>query len=122
MDETGGTMREAVAWALRAGRTHLDALLLLAALAGSVWLLGARGMAGPRRALWLLVPALVAAALVCWLGPGRLFPKVPYEGPQLLVVSRNHALTLLDLPGLACAGVAAAIGGGLLWSKTRPPD
>lgn len=73
-----------------------------------------RGLAGLRRALWALVPMLFAVALVCWLGPGRLFPKELYEGPALLVVSRNHALTLLDRPGYACAGGAVALAGWLL--------
>jgi hypothetical protein len=114
-------MREAISWALRAIRLQLDVLVLLAVLAGAGWLLGARGLPGPRRALWILVPVLLAVALVCWLGPGRLFPKVPYEGPQLLVVSPNHALTLLDLPGLACAGAAVAIGAWLLWDRWQAP-
>ena len=97
-------------------------LVLLAVLAGAGWLLGMRGLAGPRRALWALVPVLFAVALVCWLGSGRLFPKVPYEGPALLVVSHTHAVTLLDLPGLACAVAAVALAGALLGERWKTPS
>ncbi len=58
------------------------------------------------------MPALTGAALPCLLGPGRLFPKEPYEGPIVLQVSGRHALTALDLPGLACAAA-----GLLLWAR-----
>lgn len=79
-----------------------------------------RGLAGLRRALWALVPMLFAVALVCWLGPGRLFPKELYEDPALLVVSRNHALTLLDRPGYACAGGPSPSPGGFYGGGGRP--
>ena len=107
-------MRELISWGIRQVRDNLAALALLAGLAAIGWLLGGRGLAGTRRVLWALVPALAVGALVAWAGPGRLFPKIPYEGPILLPLSRNHAVTLLDVLGLACACVAAALGGWLL--------
>lgn len=112
-------MRAVLSWAVRVVRLNLGAVLLLAALAGACWMLAARGLAGFRRVLWSLVPLLLAAALVCWLGPGRLFPKVPFEGPKVLVLSENHAVTLLDLPGFLAAGIAIGLGGWLLAERLR---
>jgi hypothetical protein len=112
-------MRETISSAIRLIRTNLDSLVLLAALAGIGWLIAARGLAGWRRAAWMLVPVLLAIALVCWAGPGRLFPKLPYEGPELLTVSQNHALTLLDIPGILCAVAGVGLGGWLLRDRLR---
>jgi hypothetical protein len=114
-------MHDAISWAIRQIRINLGPLIGLVALACLAWLLAARGLAGWRRALWLLVPVLFAAALVCVIGPGRLFPKKPFEGPILLTVSHNHALTLLDIPGFLWASIAVALGGWLLRDRLRSP-
>src|SRR5690242_11284012 len=103
----------AIRWMLHLIRADLRTFLLLGVLIGACWLLAGRGLRGGRLALWLLVPFLVAGALVCWVGPDHLFPKKPYEGPQLLVLSENHAITLLDLPGVLCAATAIIIGAWL---------
>ena len=114
-------MREAISWALLQIRTNLGSLVILTLIAGIGWSLAARGLAGWRRALWLLVPVLLVAALVCVIGPGRLFPKQPFEGPILLTISYNHALTLLDIPGFLWASTAMALGGWLLRDRLRSP-
>ncbi len=88
------------------------ALLLLV-----IWLVAAYGLRGRRLARWLAVPALLAVALVCLAGPGHLFPKNPFEGPQLLRVSATHALTALDLPGLAAGGGGIALGVRAVWER-----
>jgi hypothetical protein len=101
-------------------REHLAALLALGALACAAWLLGLRGLDGPRRRQWVAVPALLLVAVACLAGPGRLFPKVPWEGPNLVTLSSRHALTLLDVPGLLCAALALALAARLLAGR-RPP-
>ena len=63
------------------------------------------------------MPVLAGVALVCLLGPGRLFPKEPYAGPILVRVATHHALTALDLPGLACGGAAGLLGAWLVWAR-----
>ena len=70
---------------------------------------------------WLVVLVLTVVALLCLVGPGRLYPKVPFEGPILVLVSRQHGLTLLDLPGLACAGAAVVLGVRLVRRRIREP-
>lgn len=115
-------MTEAISWAARHIRNNLTLLLALAALAGLGWSLAARGLVGRRRALWLLVPPLFAVTSLCWAGPGRLFPKEPFEGPSLLHVAPGHSVTLLDLPGALCAVAAVALGGWLLLKRLRDQD
>ncbi len=53
----------------------------------------------------LLAGTLILAGVVCLFGPGRFLPFW-LEGSVLLVVSRNHGLTVLDLVafGLIAAG------------------
>ncbi len=70
---------------------------------------------------WLVVLVLMVVALLCLFGPGRLYPKEPFEGPTLVEVSRRHGLTLLDLPGLVCAGSAIALGARLIWERISEP-
>lgn len=77
-------------------------------LVGAVWLLRGRQLLR-----WCLVPLLAAVALLCLIGPDRLFPKHPFEGPGLVILSENHALTVLDLPGFAAAIVAGLLA---LWA------
>lgn len=114
-----GLLEQVIQWALHTVRDQLGIFVLLGALAGLGWLVAARGLHGPRLALWLLVPALLAGAFVCWLGPDRLFPKVPFEGPSLITLSDNHAITLLDLPGVLLALTAAILGGWLIRGRLR---
>lgn len=111
--------RRVIGGTLHLIRDHLWLVLLLGALLGVCWLIAARGLRGGRLAGWLLVPLLAAAALCCWLGPDRLFPKKPFEGPSIVVLSENHALTLLDLPGGLCAGVAALLAVWLITDRRR---
>ena len=96
-----------------------DATLLVGLLASGAWLLGARGLRGAGLRRWLAVPALLLAGLLCVLGPGRFFPKEPWEGPAVLHISPQRAVVALDLPGLALAGAAAALGARLLWRRVR---
>ncbi len=104
-------------WADAQWQAWDQALLVLGFLLLAAWLLAARGFRGRRLARWLAVPALLAVALVCLVGPGHLFPKYPFEGPQLLRVSTNHALTALDLPGLAAGGAGVALGARAVWER-----
>ncbi len=83
------------------------------------WLLFARGLRGMMLILWFVVPLLSIAAVVCFVGPGRLFPKDPYEGPTLVRLSGSHGLTALDLVGVACIGAAAALGAWLVLQRLR---
>lgn len=114
-------MLEAGSWAIHQIRSNLGWLVFLALLAGVAWALAARGLVGWRRALWLLVPVQLGAALVSFVGPDRLFPKRPFEGPILLTVSRNHSLTLLDIPGILWGGSAIALAAWLLYDRLRAP-
>lgn len=109
---------ELVQSVLAAIRQGLAPLAALAALAGVGWLLAGRGLAGRRLALWCLVPALAIVALICLLGPGRLFSKA-LEGPILIPISENHAVTLSDLPGALCAAGAIALGCRLIALRLR---
>ena len=67
----------------------------------------------------MVVFVLMAVAVLCLVGPGRLFPKEPFEGPTLMVVAPHHGLTALDVPGLACAGAAILLGGRSVWERVR---
>lgn len=104
---------------LRLIRDHLDVILILGLVACILWLVLAAGLRGRRLALWLLVPALLAVALACIVGPDRLFPKRPYEGPNLITLSENHAVTLLDVPGLLFGGAAVILVCWLLLDRWR---
>lgn len=98
-------------------RDELASFVWLALLLAVIWLLAGMGLRGHRLALWWAVPAFGAVALICLLGPDRLFPKKPFEGPSLIVVFENHALTLLDLPAFAAAGVAGVLALWLLRAR-----
>jgi hypothetical protein len=105
--------RPVIRWGIALVRDHLGVFVALAALVALGWIIAGRGLRGRRLLLWQLVPLLAAAALACLVGPDRLFPKDPYEGPILLGLSENHAVTLLDLPAAALGGAAVALG---VWS------
>ncbi len=98
--------------------------LLLAAciVALGAWLYEVRGLVRRPLSRWLAVPLLLVAALACLLGPGHLFPKHPWQGPQVVRLSAHHALTALDLPGLACAGAAIVLAVRLVRERARPGD
>ena len=100
-------------------RAELASFVWLAVLLAFFWLLGGWELRGRRLVLWCLVPVLVAVALIGLVGPDRLFPKKPYEGPSLIIVSENHALTLLDLPALAAALIAGLLACWLLRVRWR---
>jgi hypothetical protein len=100
-------------------REHLGVFLALAAFGAVCWFLGGWRLRGWRLLLWDLILPLAAVAVVCVVGPGRLFPKEPYEGPRLITFSPAHSLTLLDLPGFACAALAVALACGLLLARWR---
>lgn len=94
-------------------------LLALGVVPLVAWLLLARGLRGAALALWLAVPPLSVAALVCFFGPGQVFSKAG-EGPILVALSNNHAVTALDLVGVACAVVAGALAAALVLWRLRP--
>ncbi len=100
-------------------REHLGLFLALAVFGAVCWFFGGWRLRGWRLLLWDLVLPLLAVALVCVVGPGYLFPTEPYEGPRLITFSPAHSLTLLDLPGFACATLAALLVCGLLLARWR---
>ncbi len=99
---------DVIRWLLALIREQLILFIMLAVLVGIGWLLAGWGLRGRQLVHWCLVPLLVAVALACIVGPDRLFPKHPFEGPSLITLSENHALTVLDLPGFAAA-IAAVL-------------
>lgn len=102
-------------------REHLALVLFMAVLVGIGWLLAGRGLRGWQLVRWCLVPLLAVVALVCIVGPDRLFPKHPFEGRSLIVLSENHALTVLDLPGFAAAIAAGLLALWALRTRLRNP-
>ena len=94
-------------------------LLAGGAVAILCWLLFARGLRGMLLVLWFVVPLLALVAVVCFVGPGRLFPKDPYAGPVLVRLSTTHGLAALDLVGIACSGAAAVLGAWLILRRVR---
>ncbi len=100
-------------------REHLGLFLALAIFGAACWFFAGWRLRGWRLLLWDLILPLLTVALVCVAGPGRLFPKEPYEGPRLITFSPAHSLTLLDLPGFACAVLAALLACGLLLTRWR---
>ncbi len=116
-DQLRQVARRLERWADAQWQTWGQALLLLGLLLLAIWLVAAYGLHGRRLARWLAVPALLTVALVCLVGPGHLFPKYPFEGPQLFRVSTTHALTALDLPGLAAGGAGVALGVRAIWER-----
>jgi hypothetical protein len=100
-------------------REHLLLFVALVVLGAVCWFFAGWRLRGWRLLLWDLVLPLLAVAAICVIGPGYLFPKEPYEGPHLLTFSPNHALTLLDLPGFACAALAVLLACVLLLSRWR---
>ena len=104
-------------WAVGQFHRWEPVLLMASVVLAAAWLLAGWGLRGRRLALWCAVPVLAGVALVFILGPGRLFPKEPYEGPILVEVSERHALTALDQPGLACGGAAGLLGAWLVWVR-----
>lgn len=112
-----GVPRRLAHWGLPLVRDHLGLFLVLAACGAGCWFLGGWHLRRRRLLLWDLVLPLWALALLCVVGPGHLFPKRPYEGPRLITFSAIHSLTLLDLPGLACAALAGGLSCWLLWVR-----
>ncbi len=100
---------------------HLVGALAVLVIAGLGWALAGRGMRGRRLALWLAVPVLVFVAALCIVGPGPLFPKGPHQGPTLVPLGTHHAVTGLDLVGLACLATAIALGTWLVRARRLPP-
>jgi len=98
---------------------YLGLFLALAAFGTICWFFAGWRLRGWRLLLWDLVLPLLAVAAICVVGPGYLFPKEPYEGPRLITFSPAHSLTLLDLPGFACAALAVALAFGLLLTRWR---
>ena len=100
-------------------REHLGFFMALATFGAICWFFAGWRLRGWRLLLWDLVLPLLAVAAICVVGPGHLFPKEPYEGPRLITFSPAHSLTLLDLPGFACAALAVVLACGLLLSRWR---
>lgn len=100
-------------------REHLLLFLALVMFGAACWFFAGWWLRGWRLLLWDLVLPLLAVALICVVGPGYLFPKEPYEGPHLITFSPTHSLTLLDLPGFACAALAVVLACWLLLARWR---
>jgi len=115
----GGVLRRLAHTGVVLLREHLGLFLALAIFGAACWFFAGWRLRGWRLLLWDLILPLLAVALVCVVGPGRLFPKEPYEGPRLITLSPAHSLTLLDLPGFACAALAALLACGLLLARWR---
>ena len=115
----GGVPRRLAHAGIGLVREHLGLLLALLTIGAICWFFAGWRLRGWRLLLWDLVLPLLAVAAICVLGPGYLFPKEPYEGPRLITFSPAHSLTLLDLPGFACAALAALLACGLLLTRHR---
>ncbi len=100
-------------------KDHVAGVLAVLVGAGLGWALAGRGLRGGRLALWLAVPVLVLIAALCIVGPGPLFPKRPYQGPVLVRLGTDHAVTGLDLVGLACLATAMGLGTWLVRTRAR---
>ena len=112
---------DVIRWLRALIREQLLLLIFLAVLIGIGWLLAGRGLRGRQLVRWCVVPLLAGVALACIVGPDRLFPKHPFEGPSLIILSENHALTLLDLPGFAAAIAAGLLALRALKARLRNP-
>jgi hypothetical protein len=117
--QLSGVLRRLVQLSVVLARDYLGLFLALVALLAVCWFFAGWRLRGWRLLLWDLILPLLAVALICVLGPGRLFPKVPYEGPHLITFSSTHSLTLLDLPGFASAALAVVLACGLLLTRWR---
>lgn len=82
------------------------AVLVVASL---FWVLAGLRLRGWLFMWWLLVPPLAFVAAVCVAGPGRWFPKEPWEGPSVISLGTGDAITVLDLVGLAIGAVTVAL-------------
>ncbi|HEX5166564.1 MAG TPA: hypothetical protein VFV93_14265 [Thermomicrobiales bacterium] len=88
-------------------------------VAGAIWVASGLRLRGRLLAAWLLVPVLIAVASVCIAGVKRLDPDESLEGPHLIRVAHNDAITLSDLVGVAFAGMACLLAMYLIWRRIQ---
>jgi hypothetical protein len=100
------------------GRLTVPGVAAMLTLGSVVWIVAGLGLRGRALALWLLVPLLVLVAGVCVGGPGHVISK-RWEGRSLFELAPGDAVTMLDVTGLAIAGLAALLALGLLAWRAR---
>jgi hypothetical protein len=88
-------------------------------VACAVWIASGLRLRGRLLAGWLLVPALIAVASVCIAGVKRLDPDESLEGPHLIRLGHDDAITLSDLVGVTFAGIACLLAIYLIWRRVQ---
>jgi len=107
-----------LAWIVK-GNLSVAGGAIVVAIGCLIWLAAAVAGGRPRGMVllvWLIVPLFIIVAAVCIGGPGRFFPKEPYEGPTVIQFAPKDGVTALDVAGgfslfaayiLALAAIAA---------------
>jgi hypothetical protein len=106
---------------LKSSLSVRDVVTVLAVVS-VVWLVSGVRLRGRMLAGWLLVPALVAVACFCVAGQEHLFPDRSFEGPHLIRLGNDDAITLTDLIGVAVGGVALLLALELILRRIRSAD
>jgi hypothetical protein len=119
-----GATYPALRWITGVLRTYLTVrgVMLSYAIATVAWLIAGRSLRTWAALRWHMVPVLLLLAAICIAGPGRWFPKDPWEGPSVIPLSRKDAITVLDLIGIligACAAYMAVTQLGERWFRGR---
>lgn len=100
---------------VRTVRADHGAIALIAGVAlltiSIIWGYAGRRARGAGAIRWFTVPTILGIAYLCVVGPGRWFPKHPFEGATIIEISRHSGITMLDLLGLALAVTALLLGG-----------
>jgi hypothetical protein len=70
---------------------------------------------------WASVPVGAVVAATCVAGPGHWFSKQPYEGPSIIPLGPDDAVTALDLVGIAIAVLTLLLAIWLVMYRVRQP-
>lgn len=95
-------------------------VLLVLAAGIACWAVAGRRLRGLPLVVWQLAPVLACAGVLCIVAPGHLIAKQPVEGPSVIELDANDAITVLDLTGIALCGLAALLAAALLPLRRSP--